>query len=87
VIQNTFYPPNQPHPERCFDFGESIKRAIESWDSDAKVCVLASGGLSHFVVNEKLDRGVLKALEEKNFEHLKTLPAEFLNAGNSEIRN
>ncbi len=87
VILNTFYPPNQPHPGRCFDFGESIKRAIESWDSNARVCVLASGGLSHFVVDEKLDRGVVKALEESDFDHLKTLPTELLNAGNSEIRN
>jgi hypothetical protein len=87
IVQNTFYPPNQPLPERCFDFGESVRGAIESWDSNAKVCVLASGGLSHFVVDENLDRGVIKALAEKDHEHLKTLPTELLNAGNSEIRN
>ena len=49
--------------------------------------VLATGGLSHFVIDENLDRGVIKALEEKDHEHLPTLPTELLNAGNSEIRN
>jgi hypothetical protein len=87
IVQNTFYEPNQPLPERCFEFGESVRGAIDSWDSDLKVCVLASGGLSHFVVDENLDRGVIKALGEKDHEHLKTLPTELLNAGNSEIRN
>ena len=87
IVQNTFYEPNQPLPERCFEFGESVRGAIDSWDSDLKVCVLASGGLSHFVVNENLDRGVIKALAEKDHNHLKTLPTELLNAGNSEIRN
>ncbi len=87
IVQNTFYEPNQPLPERCFEFGASVRGAIDSWDSDLKVCVLASGGLSHFVVDENLDRGVIKALGEKDHEHLKTLPTELLNAGNSEIRN
>jgi hypothetical protein len=87
IMQNTYYPPTQPLPDRCFRFGESIRKAIESWESDARVCVLASGGLSHFVVDENLDRGVLKALDEKDTEHLRTLPTELLNAGNSEIRN
>jgi len=87
IVQNTFYPPNQPLPNRCFNFGQSVRKAIDTWESDARVCVLASGGLSHFIVDENLDRGVLKALAEKDTEHLRTLPPELLNAGNSEIRN
>ena len=87
IVLNTFYPPNQPLPVRCFNFGESVRRAIQSWDSDARVCVLASGGLSHFVVDEDLDRGVLAALEQRDHAHLKGLDPALLNAGNSEIRN
>ena len=30
---------------------------------------------------------MIKAFEEKDHDHLKTLPTELLNAGNSEIRN
>jgi hypothetical protein len=87
ILQNTFYPPNQPLPNRCFNFGQSIRKAIESWESDARVCVLASGGLTHFVVDENLDRAVIKALEEKDDNYLRSIPPELLNAGNSEIRN
>jgi len=87
ILQNTYYPPTQPLPKRCYAFGQAIRRAIESWESDARVAVLASGGLSHFVIDEKLDRGVLKALEDHDADHLTTLPVELLNSGNSEIRN
>ncbi|MDA0240677.1 MAG: hypothetical protein O3A84_11725, partial [Proteobacteria bacterium] len=47
ILNNTFYPPNQPTPKRCFDFGRSIGRAIRSWESDLRVAVIASGGVSH----------------------------------------
>lgn len=87
IIQNTFYPPTQALPKRCDAFGHAIRRAIDSWESDARVAIVASGGLSHFVVDEKLDRGVIRALEEKDSEHLRSIPTELLNAGNSEIRN
>ena len=87
ILQNTYYPPTQPLPKRCYAFGKAIRRAIESWESDARVAVLASGGLSHFVIDEKLDRGVLKALGDHDADHLSTLPVELLNSGNSEIRN
>lgn len=36
-----------PKPARCFKFGQAIGRAIESWDSDARVVVIGTGGLSH----------------------------------------
>jgi protocatechuate 4,5-dioxygenase beta chain len=36
-----------PSPARCFKLGQAIGRAIESFDSDAKVVVIGTGGLSH----------------------------------------
>lgn len=36
-----------PTPARCFKFGLAIGRAIESWDSDARVVIVGTGGLSH----------------------------------------
>jgi protocatechuate 4,5-dioxygenase beta chain len=36
-----------PSAARCFKFGQAIGRAIESWDSDARVVVIGTGGLSH----------------------------------------
>jgi len=36
-----------PSAARCYKLGEAIGRAIRSWDSDARVVVLGTGGLSH----------------------------------------
>jgi len=87
VFINTFYPPNQPSLRRCYDFGETIRKAIESWDSDLKVAVIASGGLTHFVVEEDLDQEVLAAMKAKDVDKLTNLPENRFNAGTSEIRN
>ena len=32
-----------------------LRQAIESWDSDKKVAIVASGGLSHWVPIPKID--------------------------------
>src|SRR5262249_30202992 len=56
IYQNTFFPPNQPTAKRSYRFGQIIKTAIDSWDSDKRVAVLASGGMSHFVIDEDFDR-------------------------------
>ena len=52
-----------------------------------QVGVLASGGLSHFLVDEELDRAILKALADKDGDFLRNLPRNKLNAGSSEILN
>ncbi len=36
-----------PSPARCLRFGETLGRALESWDQDERVIVLGTGGLSH----------------------------------------
>ena len=36
-----------PSPARCFKLGQAVGRAIEAWDSDQKVLILGTGGLSH----------------------------------------
>ena len=48
---------------------------------------MASGGLSHFVVNEDLDRQVLDACKQKDQKTLTSLPVNKLNSGSSEVRN
>ena len=51
-----------PTAARCFKLGQAIGRAVESWDSDAKVVVIGTGGLSHQLdgqragfINKKFD--------------------------------
>jgi protocatechuate 4,5-dioxygenase beta chain len=36
-----------PSVKRCYSLGQSIGKAIESWDTDARVVILGTGGLSH----------------------------------------
>jgi 3-O-methylgallate 3,4-dioxygenase len=87
VFINTFYPPNQPSLRRCYKFGKALGQAIQSWDSDKRVAVIASGGLSHFVIEEELDQQVLSAMKDKDDHRLTNLPVEQFNAGSSEMRN
>ena len=86
VVINTYFPPNQPTPRRCWKLGEAIRAAVESYPGDARVGVVGSGGLSHFVVDEALDRGVIDAIRRKDGGRLQALPREKLNSGSSEIR-
>jgi len=87
VLLNTYYPPNQPTPKRCYGLGRAIRQAVETWPTRKRVAIVASGGLSHFFVDEELDRHVLELLAKKDGDALMTLPTAKLESGNSEIRN
>ncbi|HEX5231673.1 MAG TPA: extradiol ring-cleavage dioxygenase [Bradyrhizobium sp.] len=87
VILNTYYPPNQPSPRRCFELGIAIRELVEAYPENFRVGILASGGLSHFLVNEALDLEVVSALQKKDYATLKGLPLNKLVSGSSEIRN
>jgi hypothetical protein len=87
VFLNTYFPPNQPSPRRCYLLGQSVRKAVEGFAGDARVGVLASGGLSHFLVDEDFDRAILKAVADKDAAFLRTLPRNKLHAGSSEILN
>jgi hypothetical protein len=87
VMVNTYYPPNQPTPKRCYAFGQAVRKAIESWDSDKKVALMASGGLSHVVIDEEIDALVIDGLKNKKPDVLFRLPRQKLRGGTSEILN
>jgi 3-O-methylgallate 3,4-dioxygenase len=87
VFLNTYYPPNQPSPRRCYRLGQAIREAVEAYPQNIRVGIVASGGLSHFTVDEELDGRVIRALQDKDAEALQSLPREQLNSGSSEIRN
>lgn len=87
VMVNTYYPPNQPTPKRCYAFGQAVRKAIESWNSDARVALLASGGLSHVVIDEEIDAMTIDGMKNKKPDVLFGLPRERLKGGTSEILN
>jgi len=87
LVVNTYYPPNQPTPRRCFQLGKALRLSIEKYSSEMKIGILASGGLSHFTVDEELDRRVLAACKAGDAKALESIPPAKLNSGSSEIRN
>jgi protocatechuate 4,5-dioxygenase beta chain len=42
-----------PSARRCYALGEAIGDAIRSWESDSRVLLIASGGLSHQLEGER----------------------------------
>jgi gallate dioxygenase len=42
-----------PSARRCLNLGKALRRAIDSWPQDARVVVVATGGLSHQVHGER----------------------------------
>jgi hypothetical protein len=87
IILNTFDPPNQPTPRRCAQLGVALRELIAAWRQDLRVGVIASGGLSHFVVDEALDQHLIDAIRRKDTAALAALDPKQLQAGSSEIRN
>jgi hypothetical protein len=87
VALNTYFPPNQPRPRRCYDLGRAIAEAVRAWPRDARIGILGSGGLSHFTVNEELDRGLLDAFKRKDADWLRAISPAQINSGTSEVRN
>lgn len=87
VLINTFYPPNQPTTARCHALGRSLARAIESWDSDARVVLIASGGLTHFVIDEAVDAVILDSMRRHEFGPIEALGEAIFQAGTSEVKN
>ena len=87
VFVNCFFPPNKPTPARCYEFGKALRKAIESWGEDKRVAIIASGGLSHFKLDEKLDEIVIDAFKSGDEEAIKAIPREKLEGASGEILN
>lgn len=81
--------PNQPSPARVIDIGQAVRKVIDRSPLPLKIGIIASGGLSHQVVDEELDRSVLRGLQEGNFEELANIPRATMNRapGTPEILN
>lgn len=87
IILNTFYPPNQPKVARCYAFGQMIGRAVRAWNTDVRVAIFGSGGLSHFVVDADFDRTFLEALARNDVMALEAAGEAQYQSGNSECKN
>ncbi len=87
VMVNTYYPPNQPSPRRCFEFGRALGRAIRNWPGGERIAIAASGGMTHFVVDEEMDARLLEAMMTQDYGRLVSEPDIHFRSGTSEIKN
>jgi OH-DDVA oxygenase len=87
VIFNVHYEPNRPAIRRCLALGRALRRAIRNWNGHQRVALVASGGLTHFVVDEEFDRTVLEAMERGDEDALSRLPESYFRVGTAEIKN
>jgi OH-DDVA oxygenase len=87
VILNVHYPHNRPTVDRCIRLGTVLRAAIARWDRSARVAVIASGGLSHYVIDEELDRQVLHAMSSRDEDGLRKIPEDRFQVGTAEIKN
>ena len=87
IFLNTYNPPNQPTPRRCVALGRAIGELVAALPGEQRIGIMASGGMSHFRVEEDLDRSVLDAIKRKDVDFLGGLKPYRLLAGSSEIRN
>ncbi|MEA2986217.1 MAG: oxygenase, partial [Alphaproteobacteria bacterium] len=90
ILLNTYFPPNRPTVKRCYEFGVSIGRAIANWNgpnANKRVAICASGGISHFVVDEEFDRRMLTAMKDRDVRTIFAEPENMFLAGTSETKN
>lgn len=87
VLLNTFYWPNKVTPRRAYQIGEAIAAAVAAYPKDLRVGIIASGGLSHFMVDEALDHEVIEAFRSGDKDRILGLPRERYIDGTSEILN
>ena len=87
IFINTFFPPNQPPAARVLAFGKAVGRAIRSWPGDTRVGIAASGGLSHFVIDEELDQRMIGAITRRDEQAIINEPECNFQSGTSEIKN
>lgn len=78
---------NRPRLGRCLNFGHALKKAIDALPADLRVAVIASGGLTHFCIDEDLDRQVIDAMQRKDEAALAGLPESMFNGNTAEIKS
>ncbi len=96
VILNTVEPP-MISVRRCFAWGDLIRKSIATYPDDARIAVLATGGLSHSIgepdmgrIDEPFDHECLELLKAGPREKLAAfLDRRLEGAGNgaAEVRN
>ena len=88
IILNVHFPHNTPKLHRCLELGRALHRAIASYDNGAaRIALMASGGLTHFVIDEEFDQRVIAAMKAGDEDALANMPENYFKVGTAEIKN
>ena len=87
IILNVHFPHNTPKMHRCLELGHGLARAIKTFDGFKRVALMASGGLTHFVIDEDFDQSVIAAMKNGDEAALAALPENYFKVGTAEIKN
>ena len=87
IILNVHFPHNTPKVGRCLELGRALYRALKTFDGFKRIALMASGGLTHFVIDEDLDRKVIAAMASGDEGALEKLPENLFKVGTAEIKN
>lgn len=87
VILNVGVPPNSLRTSRALALGRALAHAAQALPAGLRTVLVASGGLSHFVVDEELDRRVLAALARSDEDELRAIPESWFNGNTGEIKS
>ncbi|MEW9572978.1 hypothetical protein ABQJ54_14570 [Rhodanobacter sp. Si-c] len=87
LFLNVGVAPNTIRAGRCLELGHALHRAIERLPDHLRVAVLASGGMTHFVIDEALDRRVLTAMADHDEAALADVPEDYFNGNTAEIKS
>lgn len=87
IILNVHFPHNTPKPGRCLELGRALYRALKTFKGFERVALVASGGLTHFVIDEDLDQTVIAAMKSGDEDTLAKLPENVFKVGTAEIKN
>ena len=64
-----------------------LREAIAAWPEDLRVVLIASGGLSHFVIDEAFDHALIDAAQKRDLAWLRAIDEAQLQSGTSEVKN
>lgn len=87
IILNVHFPHNTPKARRCLELGRALYRAITSFTGFKRVALMASGGLTHFVIDQELDERIMSAMRTGDEEALARIPENLFKVGTAEIKN
>jgi hypothetical protein len=87
IFTNVGVPPNRPRLGRILAFGHAVAEAVAALPADLRVVAIATGGLSHFTVDEPFDREVLAAMSAGDEAAMRAFPEAYFEGNTSEIKS